>query len=89
MAYRRPGSRGKPHAADIHAAAEIAAAVGFAVHFRKGPQETYTEQSATLAGARGIEATMNATHGQNGRRAVVYAITATGAQYPVPSVRAR
>jgi hypothetical protein len=84
MSYSRPGGKKKPHAADVYAAEQIAQAVGFVVHFRKGPHETYSRNAATLAEARIAEAELNSAHGQFGRRAMVYATSPSGAAFPVP-----
>jgi cytosine/adenosine deaminase-related metal-dependent hydrolase len=74
----------KPHPADIHDAKQIARAIGFVVYLRKNPRDVYREDAATIPEARIAEAAMNAAHGANGRRAIVYAITPEGAQYFVP-----
>jgi hypothetical protein len=65
------------------AAEAIASAVGFATHFRKGPFETYTIESANLADARAVAERLNAEHGRYGRRAVVYALSVGGGQTPI------
>lgn len=84
MSYNPPGKKArKRHPADIHHDEQVARAVGFTVHFRKGPQEKYQEAAATLAGARLVETQMNARHGEFGRRAVVYAINPEGVAFPV------
>ena len=83
MAYKRAGGGGKIHPADAYAAAQIAAATGYSVHFRKGPFEKYTELAASLEEARAIRDRLDAAHGQWGRRSVVYAIAPSGALFPI------
>jgi hypothetical protein len=73
------------HRADAAAEARIASAVAFAAHFRKGPLETYRVEAASLADARAAADRLNAEHGKNGRRAMVYAITREGVAIPVPA----
>jgi hypothetical protein len=85
MSYNPPGKKRKLHAADIHHAAQVARAVSFSIHFRKGPHETYQEAAKTLDEARTIAARLTALHGQWGRMAMVYAITPEGASFPVGS----
>ena len=85
MAYVKPGSTAKRHAVDAMEAAQIAAAVSYVVHFRKGPFETYRETAATLDCAHAIETRMNAEHGKHGRRACIYAVTAEGKHLPIPA----
>ena len=84
MAYNRPGKVTKPHPEDIATAREVAIATKFAAHFRKGPRESYTEDFDNLRDARARACEFNALHGQFGRRSMVYAISASGARYPVP-----
>ena len=74
----------RPHPADTRDQARIASAVSFAVHFRKGPEETYNEPAASLDAARVIKARMDAEHGQFGRRAMIYAISQSGISTAVP-----
>jgi hypothetical protein len=86
MAYQRPDKKNaKPHPADLHEAAEIARAIRFTAHFRKGPFEKYTIEAASLEQAREAAKQLDAEHGKLGRRAVVYAITPEGNSYPVPA----
>jgi hypothetical protein len=85
MSYQRPGTKRKPHPADIHTANEIARATSWAVAFRKSPYEKYNATAPTLAEARAIEAEWNAAHGEHGRRAIVYAVTPENRAYPLPA----
>lgn len=71
------------HPIDIRDQQRIADAVRFKVHFRRGPFELISERAATLEEAKAIAARLDAEHGQNGRRAMIYAITATGLSTPV------
>lgn len=81
----RIGKAGKPlHQADLYALAQIAAAVSYAVWFRKSPRELHRQETATLAEARAIANRWNADFGQFGRRSIVYAVLSTGASTPVP-----
>jgi hypothetical protein len=73
----------KPHPADVHAAAQVARAVSWAAHFRKGPAEKYIVACATLAEAREACVRLNEAHGAGGRRAILYAITPEGVAWPV------
>ena len=87
MSYIRPGKQGgRIHAADLQAQQEIAQAVSYAVHFRKGPVEKYNETAATLDDAKAIAARLNAAHGQFGRRSIIYAVTASGKHVPIPGL---
>ena len=81
MPYPRQTTR--RHPADLHAEAQIARAVSFNVHFRKGPRETFNEAADSLEAARVAADRLNQAHGRNGRRAIVYAITPEGVSWPV------
>lgn len=72
------------HPADAFGRAQIAEAVYFTAHFRKGPHEKYTEKAETLADARAIATKLDTMHGEFGRRSVVYAVIASGRFYVVP-----
>lgn len=72
------------HPADLADDRRIAAAQAFVVAFRKSPHERYRVEVGTLEEARRAAATLNAEHGQFGRRAMVYAITPEGSQIAVP-----
>ncbi len=74
----------RPHPADTRDQARIASAIAFAVHFRKGPLETFNEPAASLDAARIIKARMDAEHGKSGRRAMIYAISSSGISTAVP-----
>lgn len=77
--------RPKPlHESETRDMERIAAAVRFTVHFRKGPFETFTERAETLDEARAIKLRLDAAHGKNGRRAMIYAVSASGGSTPVP-----
>lgn len=84
MAYNRPGKKGRPHPADVASAHEVSIATKFATHFRKGPHESYTEDFDNLPDARAKAVEYNALYGGFGRRSMVYAISKSGARYPVP-----
>ena len=73
-------------ASDAFDAAQIARAVSFTAHIRKGPFEKYTVAAATAEDAR-IEADkLNAAYGGAGRRAMVYAVTPEGWTFPGPAM---
>jgi hypothetical protein len=63
-----------PHPADLRDARRIAAAVRFAVHFRKSPGDVIRIECATLGEARAEAVRLDRAHGSSGRRAGVYAI---------------
>jgi len=73
----------KEHPADAWERQQLARAVSYTVHFRKGPFERYDERADTLAEARAIEARLNAAHGQYGRRAIVYGVLPDGSALPL------
>jgi hypothetical protein len=75
------------HPADIAAEAAIASAVTFSVHFRKGAHETFRSDHATQDEAEAEARRLEAEHGQFGRRAGVYAVTASGRSYLVARKR--
>lgn len=72
------------HPADARDQVRIAAAVGYSIHFRKSPREAYNETADTLDEAKRVKAQLDATHGKHGRRAMIYAISASGASTPIP-----
>lgn len=74
----------KKHAADIHTETQIARAVSFTIYLRKSPHEVFRETAASIPDARAVESRMNADHGKNGRRAIVYAITPERVNHFVP-----
>lgn len=74
----------KIHPADLHDLVQIGRATRFVAFFRKSPAEAYREQTSSIADARAILATLEAAHGQNGRRGAVYAITPENARIFVP-----
>lgn len=69
----------KIHPADIYVAEQLARCTKFAVHFRKGPTETFTVSASSLDEANIEASRLNAQHGKKGRRAGVYGITPEGA----------
>lgn len=73
----------KEHPADIFSRQQIAAAASFVIYFLKGPTDRYREEAATQADARIIADRMNAEHGGNGRRAMIYAILPNGSALPI------
>ncbi len=85
MPYDYPGRKARPHAADIHAAAQVARAVSFSIVFHKGPSQRFSETADDRREAFAIAARLDAEHGKHGRRAVVYGITPEGTAWPIPS----
>lgn len=73
----------KPHPADVADAARELTAVGFRVHFRKGPFERYDEDAPDLAAAYDTADRLNAAHGEHGRRAIIYAILPNRASFAI------
>ena len=73
----------KPHPSELHDAARIATAIGYAVHFMKGPLERIRERADTLPEAQAIARRLNAAHGQHGRRAIIYALLPDGGSIPL------
>ena len=63
---------------------ELARAVSFTAHIRKGPFEKYTVPAATLDEARAATVVLNAEHGGMGRRAIVYGISPEGWTFVIP-----
>jgi hypothetical protein len=73
----------KPHPSEIEDARRIANAIGYSVHFLKGPHERFNETAQTLEQAREIAKRLNEQHGQHGRRAIIYARLADGGSVPL------
>jgi hypothetical protein len=71
------------HPGDADMKAKAAKATGYDVHFRVSPTKKLNEQADTLEAARAIAARMNAEHGKNGRRAMIYARQAKGPSIPI------
>jgi hypothetical protein len=71
------------HPADDRDRALIAQAVRFVVTFVRSPRERYSLPAATRADAEVTADAMNRTHGQHGRRAMIYAVLADGRSVPV------
>lgn len=69
----------KLHPADIYVAQQIALCTKFAVHFRKGPTETFTVPASSLDEAKIEAKRLDAEYGKSGRRAGIYGITPDGA----------
>ena len=63
---------------------ELARAVSFTAHIRKGPFEKYTTETATLDEARVAAIALNAAYGGMGRRAIVYGISPEGWTFVIP-----
>lgn len=64
---------------------ELARAVSFTAHIRKGPFEKYTVPATTLDEARIAAVALNTEHGGMGRRAIVYGISPEGWTFVIPN----
>lgn len=72
----------KIHPADAAHAARVATAVSFRAYLRLSPHDVLSEEATTRAEAEAAATAMNAKS-QHGRRAIVYAITPSGAAIPI------
>ena len=68
---------------DIYEAEQIASAVGYTAHFTAGRGQRYTVECATIEEARAAAVSLNAQYGGFGRRAILYAVSPSGASFPV------
>lgn len=76
----------KMHPADQHALEQIAKADRFAAVLFPGREHGYhTRYANTLAGAREEGRKLEAAFPHCGRRAIITAISTSGASFPVPS----
>lgn len=73
----------KTHAVDAYDAEQIANAVRFTAHFMIGRGQKRTIECGSLDEARTAAADLNAEFGKFGRRAMIYAIAASGASFHV------
>ena len=73
----------REHPADAWTRKQIETAVGFDIHFMKGPLERYREHAESIEDARVIAARLDAEHGQYGRRSIIYAILPNKTRLPV------
>jgi len=71
------------HPSETAARTAISEATGFSIHFRVSPKKSLSETAGTLQDARETANRLNAEHGKNGRRAMIYA-TFPDKRAPIP-----
>lgn len=74
----------KLHPTELRDIERAAQAQSYNVHFRKGPDETFNVKADTMDEAREAAASLNALHGQYGRRAAIYGLLPDGSSVMVP-----